>query len=67
MPLSKKRDRARKQVERAKIRLDRQHCPPARANHIQPKAPDAASPVTSPAGPAPTTWVDADGNPAYND
>ena len=25
---------------------------------------DAASPVTSP---APTTWVDADGNPVYND
>ena len=37
MPLSKKRDRDRKQVERAKIRLDKQLSSPAGANHVQPK------------------------------
>ena len=37
MPLSKKRDRDRKQAERAKIRLDRQLSSPAGANGVVPK------------------------------
>ena len=60
MPLSKKRNKDRMRESR----LHKQLSPPAGANPVQPKTPDGASPVTST---APATWVDADGNPVYND
>ena len=39
MPLSKKRDRERKRLERVKIRLDKQLCPPQEIKPVQPSIP----------------------------
>ena len=64
MPLSKKRNAALMR----KLRYNRRLVAPAGSNSVVPKQvinddiPDAASPVTSPAG---SVWLDADGHPVY--
>ena len=69
MPLSKKRDKARKQAERTKIRLDRLLTPPAGSKGVQPKVPAweqfhvPSTPV--PDGLPPGSYIDADGNMVY--
>lgn len=66
MPLSKKRDRERKQLERAKTRLDRQLCPSHQSNSVQPKPPDGFEIIAMPPGIrysfTDTPDIDADGN-----
>lgn len=65
MPLSKARDKVRKQKERAKSRLDRLLCPPQTLNPVQPEPQDdyeliIATPFFD------RDWkpeIDADGNP----
>ncbi len=45
-----------------RLRLRGKMLDPSVRPSLQPKTPNAASPVTSP---APVTWVDADGNIVY--
>ncbi len=64
MPLSKARDRARKNGERARARLEKLLCPPQALNPVQPK------PAITLSGAVFDIYdveLDADGNPIYEE
>ena len=64
MPLSKVRDRARKQKERAKSRLDRLLCPPSDSGGVQPNPTRQYDKELYKHGATPVNYaeLDADGN-----